>query len=213
VYPPTGRVRISAPMRMNIDTIRLYAISKLGWIKQQQGKLQKQERETPREYLERESHYVWGRRYLLMIQPHHAAPEVELDHSRLVLRIRPDATTAQKAGALSAWYRGELRAAAEPRIEVWQGRLSVSLDRLIVQRMRTLWGSCTPASRTIRLNTELAQKPRECLDYIVVHELAHLVVPTHDARFIALLDQTLPNWRRLRQTLNGLPLGHLDWAN
>jgi predicted metal-dependent hydrolase len=189
VYPPSGRVRISAPLRMDIDTIRVFAIAKLGWIKSQQHKLCEQEREAPREYLDRESHYVWGKRYLLKIEEQDAAPKVELKHYKMVLRVRPSASQEKKEEVLEAWYRDQLKAALPPLIAKWESFMGVKVGRCFVQKMRTKWGSCSHDSKNIRLNTDLAKKPLECLEYIVVHELAHLLEPTHNNRFVALMDQ------------------------
>ncbi len=212
VHPPTGRVTISAPSRMSLDTIRVFAISKLGWIKQQQRKLQEQERETPREYLDRESHYVWGRRYLLKVIEADQPPSVELSHSRIVLRVRPENTQAKKRDILEDWYREQLKEAALPLIARWERLMGVGVQRVFIQRMKTKWGSCNHRARTVRLNTDLARKPRECLEYIIIHELIHLVEPTHNARFIALLGQYMPKWQAHRQKLNQLPVRHENWA-
>ncbi len=211
VHPPAGKVRIAAPLRMNLDTIRVFAISKLGWIRQQQKKLREQARETPREYLDRESHYVWGKRYLLKTIESDDAPNVTLKHSQLQLCVRPDASAARKQAVLAAWYRAQLKQAVPALLAQWSPRLGVSVARFFVQRMKTKWGSCNPAARSIRLNTELAKKPRACLEYIVVHELVHLLEPTHNDRFVALMNQFMPNWRGLRDELNRLPVRHEDW--
>lgn len=211
VYPPAGRVRISAPLRMSLDTIRVFAISKLTWIRQQQQKLREQERETPREYLQRESHYLWGKRYLLSIVEQESAPGVERKHSQLILRVRPGQDRDQREEVLDAWYRQQLKTAVPPLIAKWEPILGVSLQKFFVQRMKTKWGSCNPAAKTIRLNTDLAKKPRECLEYLVVHELVHLLEPTHNARFLALMDRYLPNWKHCRQALNRLPVRHERW--
>jgi predicted metal-dependent hydrolase len=211
VYPPNGAVRIAAPSRMGIDTIRVFAISKLGWIKQQQAKFGTQEREPPREYLERESHYVWGRRYLLHVVEADEPPSVELKHKRMVLRLRPGADEARKHAVVEDWYRAEVKKAAVPLIAKWEPVLGVKVGRLFVQRMKTKWGSCNTETRSIRLNTDLAKKPAECLEYIVVHEMAHLLVRRHDDRFYGSVAKCLPNWKQLRQTLNGSPLSHQDW--
>ena len=212
VYPPSGRVRISAPLRMNADTIRVYAISKLDWIKQQQRKLRAQERETPREYLDRESHYVWGKRYLLKIVEQDSAPVVELKHSKLLLRVRPGADEEKKQAVLEEWYRLQLKEAVPQLIAKWQPLMGVNVESFFVQRMKTKWGSCNHGSKTIRLNTDLAKKPRECLEYIVVHEMAHLLEPTHNQRFVALMDQFMPKWQFLRDILNRLPVRHENWG-
>lgn len=212
VYPPAGRVRISAPRRMNLDAIRAYAISKLGWIKRHQQRIQAQARETPREYLDRESHYVWGTRYLLETVAADGQARVELRHSALLLHLRPGASEARKMALLAEWYRGLIRSAAPELIAKWQPRMGVQVSQVFVQRMKTRWGSCTPGRGSIRLNSELAKKPPQCLEYVVVHELAHLLEPSHNSRFVALMDGFLPGWKAIREELNRLPVRHEDWV-
>lgn len=211
VHPPSGRVRIAAPRRMKLDTIRVFAVSKLAWIRQQQRKLRAQERETPREYLDRESHYLWGKRYLLRISERDLAPGLALSHSRMILTVRAGTDEAAKEAIVALWYRQQIRAAASDLIAKWEPLLGVSVNRVFVQQMKTRWGSCNPHARAIRLNTELAKKPKECLEYIVVHEMIHLIEPTHNARFVALMDRFMPKWQFLRQKLNRLPVRHADW--
>ena len=211
VYPPSGKVRLSAPARMNLDTIRLFAISKLGWIRQQQKKLCEQERESQREYLDRESHYVWGRRVLLKLVEMDIAPSVQLRHSKLLVHVRPGTDEATREAVVANWYRQLLKTAVPPLIETWELRLNVTVRGFFVQQMKTKWGSCNPSSGTIRLNTELAKKPRECVEYIVVHEMIHLIEPTHGPRFIALMDRFMPAWRNTRELLNRLPARHERW--
>lgn len=212
VHPPTGRVRIAAPERMKLDTIRVFAISKLGWIKQQQRKLREQERETPREYLDRESHYVWGKRYLLKVIVGDAAPAVELKHRTLLLRVRPSSNEEKKQAVLDEWYRGQLKKAVPPLVAKWERLMGVTVEKFFVQRMKTKWGSCNSRARTIRLNSELVKKPRECLEYIVVHEMVHLLEPTHNRSFVALIDQFMPKWQFYRDALNRLPVRHERWG-
>jgi predicted metal-dependent hydrolase len=212
VYPPTGRVRISAPSRMSMDTIRVFAISKLGWIRQQQQKLQGQDREPPREYLDRESHYLWGRRYLLKVIEADESPSMEIKHSRLLLRVRPGTAEEKKQALMDAWYREHLKAAVPELIAKWEPILGVHVERFFVQRMKTKWGGCNAEKRTIRLNTELAKKPKECLEYIVVHELVHLLERRHADRFAELMDRCLPHWKDLRKLLNAAPLGQETWS-
>jgi predicted metal-dependent hydrolase len=211
VYPPRGRVRIAAPRRMRLDTVRVFAISKLGWIKQQQRKLQKQDREPQREYLDRESHYVWGKRYLLKVSESENPPVIELKGNRMLLPVRPGADKKKRHNLLEEWYRGQLRELVPGMIAKWERRIGVKVARFFVQRMKTKWGSCNPDRRSIRLNTDLAKKPRGCLEYIIVHEMAHLLVRRHDDRFRGLMDRHLPNWEYLRETLNNSPLAHSDW--
>ncbi len=211
VHPPTGRVRIAAPHRMKLDTIRVYAISRIDWIKKHQKKLQEQERETPREYLERESHYVWGKRYLLKVIEADQVPAVELKHTQMLLTIRTGSKLEKREAVISAWYRDEVRRIAAPLIEKWEKQLGVKSAQCYVQRMKTKWGSCNPNTHSIRLNSDLARKPRVCLEYIVVHELIHLLEPSHNARFTTLIDQFMPNWKQYRAELNRIPLSHVDW--
>lgn len=212
VYPPDGRVRISAPLHMGLDTIRVFAITKLAWIKSQQRKIRAQERETPREYLDRESHYVWGKRYLLELVEKDASPSIELKHSTLALQLRPGTDEARRQEILDAWYREQIKAAMPELLAKWEPLMGVKAGRVFVQRMKTKWGSCNPAARNIRINTDLAKKPPECLEYIVVHELAHLIEPTHNARFTALMELFMPKWRHLKDELNRLPVRHEEWG-
>jgi len=212
VYPPAGRVRISAPKRMTIDNIRVFAITKLGWIKKQQLKLQEQVRETPREYLDRESHYLWGKRYLLKIIEKDAVPYVTLKHNKIVLRIRLDTSDEQKQAILAEWYREKLKEVVPALIAKWEPLTGVRVEKTFFQRMKTKWGSCNHCAKNIRLNTELAKKPPECLEYVVVHEMAHLLEPSHNSRFIALMDQFMPKWYFYRDELNRSPLGHEEWG-
>ena len=211
VYPPTGRVRISAPARMSLDTIRVFAISKLGWIKHQRKKLQGQERETPREYLDRESHYVWGKRYLLQVIEDDAPPLVELRQGKIRLQVRRGTPEGKRQAIIDAWYRGLVKSAVPPLIAKWEPILGVKVERFFVQKMKTKWGSCNANSRNIRLNVDLARKSPECLEYILVHELAHLIVRHHDEYFTSLMDRYFPNWRHVRQSLNAAPLAHAEW--
>ena len=212
VYPPTGRVRISAPERMKLDTIRIFAISKLDWIKRQQTKLQGQERETPREYLERESHYLWGRRYLLRVVEMDVVPGVELAPRTMILRVRPQANEEKKEAIVAQFYREQIRAAVPSLIAKWTALMGVTVERLYVQQMKTMWGSCNPRARAIRLNTELAKKPKHCLEYILVHELVHFFEPHHGDRFVSFMDKFMPQWRQHREELNWHPLSHESWS-
>ncbi|AKB31600.1 putative metal-dependent hydrolase [Methanosarcina siciliae HI350] len=211
VYPPNGRVKISAPLRMDMDTIRVFAISRLGWIKQQRKKFREQARETPREYLDLESHYVWGKRYLLKVIEVCEAPSVELKHNKMILRVRPGTADEKKQAVVDAWYREQLKKAIPSLIAKWEPLMDVKVERFFVQRMKTKWGSCNHKARNIRLNTELAKKPPECLEYIIIHEMTHLLEPTHNSRFIALMDRFMSKWQFYRDRLNQLPVSHENW--
>jgi hypothetical protein len=211
VHPPAGRVRLSAPVGMDINTLRLYAISRLGWIKKQQRKLCGQERETPREYLNRESHYLWGKRYLLKIIERNAPSAVDVQHSAIHLYIRPDASQEKKQFTLDEWYRKQLKVALPDLIALWEKRVGVRVNEFGIKKMKTKWGTCNPDARRIWVNLELAKKPKECLEYIVVHEMVHLLENHHNERFMALMDDILPKWRSLRDDLNRLPVKHEEW--
>jgi predicted metal-dependent hydrolase len=211
VYPPTGRVRIAAPTRASIDTIRAFAISKLGWIRRHQTKFAKQERQPPREFLDRESHYLWGRRMLLHIVEGQGRPSIEIAHKKIALRVPEAVTFEAKEKLLDELYRREARRALQPLAAKWEKILDIKINHIYLQRMKTRWGSCNPQKANIRLNLELAKKPLECLEYIFLHEALHFFVPDHGERFVALLDQHMSNWRMTRQILNDEPLAHSDW--
>jgi predicted metal-dependent hydrolase len=213
VHPPTGRVRISAPSHLSLDTIRVFAISKLGWIKRQQKKLRDQERETPREYLDCESHYVWGRRYLMKVVEGNQAPSVELTHSRIILRVRPGADAEKRRAVVEGWYRRQLRQAVPLLIAKWEPIMGVKVERFFVQRMKTRWGSCNYRAGSIRLNSDLAKKPGEFLEYIIVHEMVHMLEASHNDRFYKLMDRFMHNWQNYRSRLNRLPVTHDEWAD
>ncbi|MFY9341985.1 MAG: SprT family zinc-dependent metalloprotease [Planctomycetota bacterium] len=205
VHPPTGRVRIAAPGRVALETLRLFAIAKLPWIRRQQHRMQGQVRETRRDFVDRESHYVWGRRYLMKVIEGGAAG-VDLRPRTLLLAVRPGASTDEREAVLAKWYRRQVHDAAQVLLERWARGLGVEVRGLRVRRMKTKWGSCSPNTGTVLLNTELAKKPAECLHYVVAHELLHLIDRSHGPRFVAMLDRLMPRWRDTREMLNRLPL-------
>lgn len=211
VYPPSGKVRMTVPQRTNIETVRAYAISKLDWIRKRRAEMQKQERETVRDFRDRESHYLWGQRYLLRVVERPGAPEVRVTPKRLTLEVHPGTTEERRGEILAKFYRDQVRERALPLIAEWEPKLGVRHARLFVQRMKTRWGSCTRSTGSIRLNTELAKKPVSCLEYIIVHELIHLLEPTHNERFRSLMSRHLPDWPERRRELNRLPVRHEEW--
>lgn len=211
VHPPMGRVRVSAPDSIPLETIRTYVISKLAWIKKQQSKLQAQDRQTIRECIDRESHYFNGQRYLLKLVARQAVPQVSLSHSNIILQVRPGADETKKRSVLDAWYRQQLHEKVGSLVAQWEKKMGVVVAQFSIRKMKTRWGSCSPRSRSIRINLELAKKPPECLEYIVVHEMTHLIEPSHNHRFIALMDQCMPKWRLHRDELNDLPVRHENW--
>ena len=211
VHPPAGRVTLVAPTETRLEVARAYAISKLGWIRDQQAKLKDQARETPRQFVERESHYLWGRRYLLSVVEKDTKPVVTLDHRRIMLTVRPGSTLAKREEIVQEWHRALLHEVVPELIQKWEERLGVKVSGYFLQRMKTKWGGCNHRAGHIRLNAELVKKPKDLLEYVVVHELLHLVEPTHSERFVALLDQHYPAWREARAELNELPLAAETW--
>lgn len=212
VHPPAGHVTLVAPTSTRLEVARAYAISKLGWIRDQQEKLQAQARETPRQFVERESHYLWGRRYLLSVVEQDAKPGVKLDHRRITLTIRPGSSPEKREEVMHDWHRALLHQTIPTLIQKWQPVLGVTVSAYFLQRMKTKWGGCNHRAGTIRLNTELVKKPKDLLEYVVVHEMLHLIEPTHSPRFIDLLDKHYPNWREARAELNELPLAAQSWV-
>lgn len=206
VYPPLGEVRIAAPDYMSLDAIRVYAVSKLPWIKQQQHKFQQQARESDRLYISRESHYVWGERYLLQLASTKSKSYVAYSHPHLIIYHRTQTNQNQRNELMAAWYRQILREQALVIIEQWQPILGIAVSGLYISKMKTRWGSCSPERGNIRLNTELAKKPKKCLEYVVLHELLHFIEPTHGATFVTLLDLHMPDWAIRRRLLNELPI-------
>ena len=211
VYPPNGRVTLSAPAATRLDVARAYAISKLGWIREQQRKLQNQAREAPRQFVTRESHYIWGRRHLLTLVHNETKPSVSLDHKRIMLSIRPGSDRTKRVEVIHDWQKSLLHEVIPPLLKKWERKLRVKVKGYFLQRMKTKWGSCNYRAGHIRLNTELVKKPKDLLEYVIVHEMAHLIEPTHSARFIAILDRHYPSWREARAELNELPLTAEVW--
>ena len=211
VYPPHGKVRIAAPEHMEMDTIRVFAINKLKWIKKQQATFNNQERETPREFLSKESHYFRGERYLLNIIEHNAKPKIILKHSTIEMYIRPNTPTQKRKEILDQWYRQELKKVIPNMLEKWEKKINVKTNDFGVKIMRTKWGTCNIEAKRIWLNLELAKKPLECLEYIVVHELVHLLERNHNAAFVRYMNEFMPKWRFHRDELNTLPFRHTDW--
>ncbi|HWY50671.1 MAG TPA: SprT family zinc-dependent metalloprotease [Chthoniobacterales bacterium] len=211
VHPPDGRVTLSAPSTTRLNVARAYAISKLPWIREQQRKLRNQPRETPREFVERESHYLWGRRHLMTVAYRESKPVISVDHRRIILIVRPGSDRAKRQQVLNEWHKSLLHDVVPRFVQKWEGKLKVKVAAYFLQRMKTKWGSCNHRAGHIRLNTELAKKPKDLVEYVVVHEMTHLIEPTHSPVFVALLDKHYPFWREARAELNGLPLTAEVW--
>lgn len=212
VYPPDGRVRVAAPLHTGDEAVRLAVIDRLGWIKRQQRHFARQPRQSQREMVTGESHYVWGRRYLLSVTCHPGPNRVQVrGGSRLDLYVRPDAGADRRREILTAWYRQQVKERVPGLIARWEPVIGVQVADRGVKKMKTKWGSCSIQARRLWLNLELAKKPPACLEYIVVHEMVHLLERHHNDRFRALMDRFMPRWRLHRDTLNQEPLAHEDW--
>jgi predicted metal-dependent hydrolase len=207
VHPPEGRVTLVAPLNTRTEVARAYAISRLGWIRQQQQVLSDQAREAPRQFIERESHELWGRRYLMSVAYADEKPHVKLDHRRIWLTVRPGTDAGRRAEVIHEWHKSLMHGVVPGLIALWEPRLQVKVAGYFLQRMKTKWGSCNHNAGNIRLNTELVKKPKDLLEYVIVHEMVHLLEPTHSERFVALLDKHYSTWREARVELNELPLG------
>ena len=213
VYPPTGRVRIAAPLNVNDEAIRLFAISKITWIRKQQRNYIAQERQSPREYKQRESHYFLGTRYLLRITEKKGPAKVELKTKTFIdLFVRPNSTLEQKQFAINEWYRAELKKIIPGLIEKWEQKIGVKVSDWQVKQMKTKWGTCNIEEKRIWINLELVKKPINCLEYILVHEMLHLIERHHNDRFIALMDKYIPQWKFFKEELNRFPISHGEWS-
>jgi len=213
VYPPHGRVRVAAPLALSDDAVRLAVVSRLGWIKRQRAKFEAQPRQSEREMVSGESHYFLGRRYRLRVIEHNGPAKMFLrGNSTIDLYIRKGSRVGGREQVLRRWYRAQLKALIPPLLDKWQPVLGVWVAGWGVKKMKTKWGSCTSNSRRIWLNLELAKKPVHCLEYLIVHELVHLIERHHDDGFVSLMNQHLPQWRHYRKELNDTPLGHADWT-
>jgi predicted metal-dependent hydrolase len=212
VYPPNGRVRVAAPLHIDDEAVRLAVISRLAWIKRQQARFASQDRQSAREYVSGESHYYQGNRYLLDVIYQDAPPKVVLhSNTRLELHVRPGSDRSQRERVLLNWYRQQIKEAIPPLVAKWEALIGVEVAEWRVRQMKTKWGTCDIEQRRIWLNLELAKKSTRCLEYIIVHELVHLLERHHNDNFVALMDQFMPHWRLLRDELNRAPLAHVEW--
>ncbi|MGH8546329.1 MAG: M48 family metallopeptidase [Gammaproteobacteria bacterium] len=212
VYPPGGRVRVAAPLRLGDDAVRLAVISRLGWIRRQQAHFEQQVRQSQRELVAGESHYYQGRRYRLDVIEDDGPPSVRLStNSTMELRVRQGTDRETREAMLQQWYRKRLREQCPPLLAKWQPKLGVTLSELRVKKMKTRWGSCNAEAQRIWLNLELAKKPAACLEYILVHEMIHILERHHSKRFRDLMSTLMPSWCLCRDKLNRAPLAHEEW--
>lgn len=213
VYPPHGRVRIAVPDRVSAEAVRMAVVSRLGWIRRRQAAFGAQDRQSPREMVNGETHYFQGRRHRLRVIEGNHRPEVRnIKNDVLELRVRAGADRSKREQLLHDWYRSHLREQIPAIVAKWEPKAGVKVADFGIRRMRTRWGTCSPGAGRIWLNLELAKKAPQCLEYIVVHEMAHLVEPKHNDRFREHMDRMLPQWRSLRETLNQAPLANYDWS-
>ncbi|OFX75327.1 MAG: metal-dependent hydrolase [Bacteroidetes bacterium GWE2_29_8] len=214
VYPPNGIVRLSAPKQINDETIRLYIISKIPWIRKQQRKYKKQDRQSQREYKQRESHYFLGKRYLIRIFEHNATPQIIIKNKTYIdLCIRPGTTVEQRHIIMNEWYRKKLKEMIPELINKWQKIIGVEVNDWGVKLMKTKWGTCNIQSKRIWINLELAKKPLYCIEYIIVHELIHLKERLHNENYFAYINKFMPQWKLYQEELNNLPISHTEWEN
>ena len=212
VYPPNGRVRVAAPLVVSDEAVRLAVIDKLGWIRRQKAKFAEQPRQSQREMVNGESHYFLGQRYRLRVHEHDGPSRVAIRGiASIDLFVRVGASAEQREAVLLRWHREQLKALIPPLLEKWQPVLGVHVAAWGIKRMKTKWGSCNPASRRVWFNLELAKTPTQCLEYIVVHELVHLLERQHNERFTALVEAHVPQWRQCRELLNKTPLRSDEW--
>ena len=212
VYPPDGHVRVAVPLHTNDENIRLAVISKLAWIKKQKAHFDTQPRQSQREIVSGESHYLWGKRYRLVVVERWGRHEIEImNNSWLRLYVNPNTSRENRERAINDWYRAEVKKRVPALINKWESIIGESIEDWGVKKMKTKWGSCTIRARRIWLNSELAKKPPECLEFIVVHEMVHLLERHHNEKFLEYMNGFLPNWRIHRDILNSYPLAFEDW--
>jgi len=203
VYPPDGNIRIATPLKVNDDRVRLFAISKLPWIKKQQAKFQAQSRQSPREFISGESHYFQGRRYLLNVIYHQSSPKVIIkNNTNIHLFVRENSTLEQRKKVMTEWYRQQLKEQIPTLLDKWQSITGLTANDWAIKQMKTKWGSCNITDKRIWLNLELAKKPQNCLEYVIVHELVHLLERNHNERFIAYMDKFMPQWPIYKEELS-----------
>ena len=213
VYPPHGRVRVAAPLRVSDAAVRLAVVGKLGWIKRQRARFEAQPRQSEREMVSGESHYFLGQRYRLRVVTYDGPAKVMARNKSVIeLHVRRESSAEHRERVLQRWYRQQLRELIPPLLQKWETALDVKANEWAIKKMKTKWGACNVKARRIWLNLELAKKPAQCLEYIMVHELLHLLERQHNDNFFALMNEHLPQWRSRRSELNAAPLGHARWS-
>ena len=213
VYPPDGRLRVAAPLKVTDDAVRLLIISKMAWIKKQVAQFEGQQRQSKRQYVSGESHYLKGQRYLLNVIYHNAVPKVTIrNKTHIDLYVRMGSSEEKRQQVMTEWYRQHLKEQIPALIDKWQSVVGVEVRDWSIKQMKTKWGTCNIAAHRIWLNLDLAQKPEHCLEYIIVHEMVHLLERHHNDQFTAYMDKFMPQWRSYRDELNQFLLNHADWS-
>jgi predicted metal-dependent hydrolase len=213
VYPPHGRVRIAAPLKTTDESIRLFAISKIAWIKKQKKKFEKQKKQAKREFISGESHYFLGKRYLLNVVEQSKPQRVEIKKTTHIdLHVYSEEFRERKKKVLETWYREELHKASAPIIKKYEKKLGIKVNEFKIRKMKTKWGTCNADAKRVWINLELAQKPLRCLDYVIAHELVHFFEKNHNSNFVARMDKLVRNWKSIRSELNESPLGYDIWS-
>jgi predicted metal-dependent hydrolase len=210
VLPPKGRVRVSAPENMNEDAIRMFVITKISWIKKQQERFINQPRQSEREYVSGESVYLWGKRYRMEVVYSNICNDVQLKGNKLIFQVREASTIEQRANVLNEWYRERLKSEIPALIEKWENIIGVEVSDFGVKNMKTRWGTCNAEDKRIWINLQLAKKPPQCLEYVIVHELVHLIEKKHNKNFLSHMDKLLPNWRVIKDELNAFTLEYME---
>ena len=214
VLPPVGKVRVTAPQNMNDDAIRTFLATRIIWIKKMQSKFRNQARQTPREYVSGETHYVFGKQYRLEVSENKNSPAITFKgNSKIILNIKPETSTLKREKVVLGWYRQQLNNFLEKAIIKWEKKIGVKTNKWTVRRMKTRWGTCNYKKKNIWLNLELAKKPESCIEYVIVHELLHLIEEKHSEKFVKLLTQYLPKWQSEKEELNRMMLSHEEWKN
>ncbi len=213
VYPPTGRLRVAVPLHIDDEAVRLLIITRIGWIKKHIAEFQHQERQSEREYITGESHYLNGKRYLLNVIDNSSVNHIKIRNNTYIdLYVKPDVTFTHRKEMMTEWYRARLKARIEPMLIKWQEIIGVEIKEWQIKQMKTRWGTCNIKAKRIWINLELAKKPEQCLEFIIVHELVHLLVRNHNDRFVGYMNKFLPNWKAYKDELNRFPLSHEEWV-
>lgn len=210
VKPPDGRVEVSAPISLSDESIEMFIRTKIGWIKRQKEKFADQPRQTKREYVSGEAFYLWGVQYYLLVNYSNKGNSLIIDGDKARLTVRKDSTATQRENYVNEWYRTALKSEVERLLPKWENTTGFYATSWQTKNMTTRWGTCNVTNKKIWLNLQLAKKPVECLEYVILHELAHLKEKKHNAAFVAIMDLYMPNWREVRKKLNNQILDYID---